>query len=132
MAHRIRVLFAIGEMSGGGSQRQLVGILQRLDRQRFAPFLYLISAGGELLPEVKHLISELAKIRTVDSHGRMVLATGHATPEEHLMLAKEGRAQGLQVLLTHPGDIPQIPEVARLGATAPATMCSMESIFDTG
>src|SRR5205085_4087233 len=39
-------------MSGGGSQRQLIGILQRLDRQRFEPFLYLISPGGELLGEV--------------------------------------------------------------------------------
>jgi hypothetical protein len=58
----------------------------------------------------------LAKIRTVDSNGRMVLATGHATPEEHLLLAREGRNAGINVLLTHPGDIPQLPEVARLGA----------------
>ena len=51
----------------------------------------------------------------------MVLATGHAMPEEHLMLAREGRRLGLQVLLTHPGDIPQLPEVARLGAFAEIT-----------
>ncbi len=75
-----------------------------------------VSKNGELLPEVKHLIDVLAKIRTVDSHGRMVLATGHATPEEHLLLAREGRRQGLNVLLTHPGDIPQLPEAAKLGA----------------
>jgi hypothetical protein len=75
-----------------------------------------VSKNGELLPEVKHLISELAKIRTVDSNGRMVLATGHATPEEHLLLAQEGRRQGLNVLLTHPGDLPQLPEAAKLGA----------------
>ena len=31
--------------------------------------------------------------------GRMVLATGHATPEEHLLLTREGRSQGLNVLL---------------------------------
>lgn len=49
---RIRVLCAIGEMSGGGSERQMLGILKRLDRERFAPHLYLISTGGELLPEV--------------------------------------------------------------------------------
>src|SRR5207244_9479076 len=72
--------------------------------------------NGELLPEVKYLIGVLARIRTVDSNGRLVLATGHATPEEHLLLAREGRKQGLNVLLTHPGDIPQLPEVARLGA----------------
>lgn len=75
-----------------------------------------VSRDGELLPEVKYLIGVMAKIRTVDSNGRMVLATGHATPEEHLLLAREGRRQGLNVLLTHPGDIPQLPEAAKLGA----------------
>jgi Family of unknown function (DUF6282) len=79
------------------------------------PFI-AVSRNGDLLPEVKHLIGVLAKIRTVDSNGRMVLATGHATPEEHLMLAREGRKQGINVLLTHPGDIPQLAEAARLGA----------------
>jgi hypothetical protein len=79
------------------------------------PFI-AVSRNGDLLPEVKHLIGVLAKIRTIDSNGRMVLATGHATPEEHLLLAREGRKQGLNVLLTHPGDIPQLPEVAQLGA----------------
>jgi len=49
---RLRILFAIGEMSGGGSQRKMIGILQRLDRQRFEPQLYLVTPGGALLPEV--------------------------------------------------------------------------------
>jgi len=75
-----------------------------------------VSRNGQLLPEVTHLIGELAKIRTVDSQGRMVLATGHATPEEHLLLVREARRLGLNVLLTHPGDIPQLPEAGRLGA----------------
>src|SRR4029434_65018 len=79
------------------------------------PFI-AVSRHCDLLPEVKHLLGVLAKIRTVDSNGRMVLATGHATPEEHLLLVREGRRQGLNVLLTHPGDIPQLPEAARLGA----------------
>src|SRR5207302_3066937 len=39
-------------MSGGGSQRQLLGILRRLDRTRFEPQLYIVSPGGELLGEV--------------------------------------------------------------------------------
>jgi hypothetical protein len=73
--------------------------------------------NGELLPEVKYLIAVLAKIRTVDSNGRLVLATGHATAEEHLLLAREGRKQGLQVLLTHPpGNAPQVAEALQLGA----------------
>jgi len=80
------------------------------------PSYIAVSRNGELLPSVKHLIAELAKIRTVDTNGRMVLATGHATPQEHLLLTREARGQGLNVLLTHPGDIPQLPEAARLGA----------------
>ena len=53
-------------MSGGGSQRQLIGILQRLDRSRFIPYLYLVSPGGELLPEVPadvpvHVFAERCK-----------------------------------------------------------------------
>jgi len=80
------------------------------------PTFIAVSKNGELLPEVKHLIAQMAKMRTVDSNGHVVLATGHATPEEHLLLAREGRKQGLSVLLTHPGDIPQLPEAASLGA----------------
>src|SRR6476661_6906357 len=49
---KIRVLFAIGEMSGGGSQRQMLGILRRLDRARFEPQLYIVTPGSELLGEV--------------------------------------------------------------------------------
>lgn len=87
-------------------------LLRPPDAPKFVP----ISRNGALLPEVKHLIEVMAKIRTVDSGGRMVLATGHASPEEHLMLTREGRQQGLQVVLTHPEDIPQLPEAAKLGA----------------
>jgi hypothetical protein len=102
------------------------GSMERAELARSRPWMLMmppetppfvaVSRNGDLLPEVKHLIGVLAKIRTVDSNGRMVLATGHATPEEHLLLAREGRNAGLNVLLTHPGDIPQLPEVARLGA----------------
>ncbi|HVZ60892.1 MAG TPA: DUF6282 family protein [Terriglobales bacterium] len=84
------------------------------DAPRFVP----TTRNGELLPEVKYLIATMAKIRTVDSNGRLVLATGHATAEEHLLLAKEGRAQGLQVLITHGRrlSIPRLQELVKLGA----------------
>jgi glycosyltransferase involved in cell wall biosynthesis len=52
LSDKVRVLLAIGEMSGGGSQRQLLGILRGLDRARFSPSLYLVSSGGELIREV--------------------------------------------------------------------------------
>jgi len=49
---RIRVLFVIGSMGGGGAERQILEILRRLDRSRFEPFLYLAMKQGELLGEV--------------------------------------------------------------------------------
>lgn len=49
---RVRVLFVIGTMSGGGSERRLIDLLQRLDRTRFIPELYLAYQTGELLGEV--------------------------------------------------------------------------------
>src|SRR5205814_2228964 len=52
MSKKLRVLFAIDEMSAGGSQRQIIGILRRLDRARFEPHLYVVADHGELLAEV--------------------------------------------------------------------------------
>ena len=52
MPDRIRVLFAIGSLAGGGSERQVVNILRHLDRSQFEPHLYLISRTGEFLCEV--------------------------------------------------------------------------------
>lgn len=52
MPDRIRVLFAIGSMAGGGAERQMLGILHHLDRSRFDPLLYLVDRKGELLDEV--------------------------------------------------------------------------------
>ncbi|MBI2193548.1 MAG: glycosyltransferase [Planctomycetes bacterium] len=48
----LRVLFAIGSMDAGGSERQLVGILRYLDRSAFTPLLYTIYRGGGLVREV--------------------------------------------------------------------------------
>jgi glycosyltransferase involved in cell wall biosynthesis len=39
-------------MGGGGSERQILNLLARLDRSRFEPLLYLVYRMGELLPEV--------------------------------------------------------------------------------
>jgi len=52
MADRLRVLFAMGSLAGGGAERQLIGILNHLDRTRFTPLLYLVDRRGELLEEV--------------------------------------------------------------------------------
>jgi glycosyltransferase involved in cell wall biosynthesis len=49
---KIRVMFAIGGMYGGGSERQLLRLLQNLDRDRYEPELYLVTASGELFSEI--------------------------------------------------------------------------------
>lgn len=49
---RIRVVFSIGAMHGGGSERQMLLILRHLDRQQFEPFLYLVYKTGPLLNQV--------------------------------------------------------------------------------
>src|SRR4026208_1310606 len=46
-----------------------------------------VARNGQLLPEVKEVISLIAK-------NNLVLATGHVSPEEGLMLLREGKAQG--------------------------------------
>lgn len=50
--NRIRVLFCIGSMGGGGSERQLAGILRHLNREQFEPILYTVYRQGELLDEI--------------------------------------------------------------------------------
>jgi len=74
-----------------------------------------VARNGQLLPEVKQVISVIAK-------NGLVLATGHVSPEEGLMLLREGRAQGAQrMVVTHAlmapvlMDVPQMQEAARLG-----------------
>ncbi len=47
-----RVLFVLGTLAGGGSERRMIDLLERLDRTRFAPELSLAYRTGELLPEV--------------------------------------------------------------------------------
>jgi hypothetical protein len=75
-----------------------------------------ISRNGELLPEVKQVISSIAR------HG-LVLATGHSSAEEVLMLVREGHRQGVQhMVVTHAMSrfphmtIPQMQEAAKEGA----------------
>jgi hypothetical protein len=75
-----------------------------------------VSRNGELLPEVKQVIGLIAK-------NGLVLATGHSSPAEGLMLVREGRRQGAQhMVVTHATFTPvfmnvdQMKEAARDGA----------------
>ena len=75
-----------------------------------------VSKNGELLPATKAVITAIAK------HG-LVLATGHNSADEGLMLIREAKRQGVQhIVVTHAMNdpirmsIPQMQEAAKLGA----------------
>jgi len=75
-----------------------------------------ISRNGELLPPVRDVISIIAK------YG-LVLATGHSSADEGLLLLREGRRQGVrQMVVTHAMlapvlmDLPHMTEAVKLGA----------------
>lgn len=75
-----------------------------------------VSRNGELLPEVREVIRILAA-------NKLTLATGHSTPAEDLLLAREARRAGVErIIVTHAMlrpvrmSVPQMQEAARLGA----------------
>jgi hypothetical protein len=75
------------------------------------PFV-AVSRGGQLVPEVREVISIVAK------HG-LVLATGHSSPDEGLLLLREGRRQGVrQMVVTHAMLAPVLMDLARMREAA--------------
>jgi len=75
-----------------------------------------VARDGDLLPETKAVIAVIAR-------HRLVLATGHVSAQEGLMLLREGRRQGVEhMVVTHAAnapvlmDVPQMQEAAKLGA----------------
>jgi hypothetical protein len=86
----------------------------RFSKQK-RPFVS-VSRNGELLPEVRQVIALIAK-------HNLVLATGHSSSEEGLMLLREARRQGVQrMVVTHAMNapismsVPQMQEATKLGA----------------
>ena len=75
-----------------------------------------VSRNGELLPEVKEVLAVIAK-------NKLVLATGHSSPDEDLMLVREGRKLGVEhMVVTHAlsdsvrMNVAQMQEAAKTGA----------------
>jgi hypothetical protein len=75
-----------------------------------------VSRNGELLPETKAVIAMIAKYN-------LVMATGHNSPEDDLLLIQEARRQGVkEIVVTHAMLTPtsmtiaQMQEAAKLGA----------------
>jgi Family of unknown function (DUF6282) len=59
--------------------------------------------AGELLPEVKEAIKLIATTKTRDSNGDLILATGHNSPEEDMLMIKEAVRAGVKhIIITHP------------------------------
>jgi len=59
--------------------------------------------GGELLPEVKEALEVIAKAKTRDSNGDLILATGHNSPPEVKLLVREAVRVGVKhIIITHP------------------------------
>jgi hypothetical protein len=71
-----------------------------------------VTKDGQLLPEVKDVIGVIAK-------HNLVLATGHVSPDEGLMLVREGRRQGVRhIVVTHAMQAPVLMNVAQMQAAA--------------
>jgi hypothetical protein len=79
------------------------------------PFV-AVSRNGQLLPEVKDIISIIAR-------NNLVLASGHVVPEDALLAFREAKAAGVKLLIaTHAADlsgkmtVEQMQEAVKLGA----------------
>jgi hypothetical protein len=76
-----------------------------------------VSRDGQLLPDTKAVIAMIARYN-------LVMATGHNSPEDDLLLVREARRQGVtHIVVTHAMmtpihmSIPQMQQAAALGAT---------------
>ena len=67
-----------------------------------------VARNGELLSETKAVIAVIAR-------HQLVLATGHVSPQEVLMLLREGRRQGVeQMVVTHAMNAPVLMNVVQM------------------
>jgi hypothetical protein len=107
------------QMTGGWGRFVWMSTFDAENQVRYSkenrPFVS-VSRSGQLLPETKAVIAVIAK------HG-LVLATGHVSAAEALLLLREGRQQGVtRLVVTHAMnapilmEVPQMQEAARLGA----------------
>ena len=109
----------MAKMTGGWGRFVWMSTFDSQAQVRFAkenrPFV-AVSRNGQLLPETKKVIAMIAKYH-------LILATGHNTPQEDLMLIREARARGVRgIIVTHAMMAPihmsidDMKHVAALGA----------------
>src|SRR5580698_7242111 len=75
-----------------------------------------VSQNGELTPETKRVIADIARLH-------LIMATGHNSAEDDLLLIRESRAEGVQrMVVTHAivapihMSLPQMLEATKMGA----------------
>jgi hypothetical protein len=109
----------MSQVSGGYGRLVWMSTFDAENQVRYSkenrPFVS-VSRGGELLQATKDVIAAIAK-------HQLVLATGHVSADEGLMLLRDGKRQGVQhMVVTHAMNAPvemnvgQMQEAARLGA----------------
>src|SRR5438552_9144709 len=86
------------EVSGGWGRFVWMSTFDAENQVRYSkenrPFV-AVSRNGALLPEVRQVIAVIAK-------HQLVMATGHVSPEEGLLLIREARQQGARrMVVTH-------------------------------
>jgi Family of unknown function (DUF6282) len=107
------------QVSGGWGRLVWMSTFDAENQVRYSkesrPFVR-VSRNGELVPEVKQVIAVIAK-------HNLVLATGHVSAEEGILLVHEGRRQGVKhMVVTHAMnepilmDVPHMQEAAKSGA----------------
>ena len=107
------------QVAGGWGRVVWMSTFDAENQVRFSkenrPFVS-VAQSGELLPDTKSVIAVIAK-------RRLVLATGHTSAEEALLLLREGRRQGVEhMIVTHAMnppvlmDVTQMQEAAKQGA----------------
>jgi hypothetical protein len=101
------------QVSGGWGRLVWMSTFDAENQVRYSkenrPFV-ATSRNGELLPEVKQVIGVIAK-------HNLILATGHVSPDEGLMLLREGKRQGVQrMVVTHAMNPPVLMDLPRMQA----------------
>jgi len=109
----------LAQVAGGWGRIVWMSTFDAENQVRFSkenrPFVS-VSRNGALLAETRAVIAAIAK-------HRLVLATGHVSADEGLLLVREGRQQGVaHLIVTHAMnppvlmDVAKMQEAARLGA----------------
>jgi Family of unknown function (DUF6282) len=101
------------QVSGGWGRLVWMSTFDAENQVRYSkenrPFV-ATSRNGELLPEVKQVIGVIAK-------HNLILATGHVSPDEGLMLLREGTRQGVQrMVVTHAMNPPVLMDMPTMQA----------------